>query len=163
MKSSATNLLTFSLTMLVGLSLSVCWKTYQEGVEWKARATTEILTITNRLNEALIQQDVRVLRSLASDDLVWSEGGPDMLNWNRSEWLAAIESGSFKFKFINVENSKVEITGTEATITGQVVDAVSFSTDKHRSEITFKYPIRYCFKLKEGRWRLVSTRFDGAI
>jgi hypothetical protein len=102
MKSSATNLLTFSLTMLVGLSLSVCWKTYQEGVEWKARATTEILTITNRLNEALIQQDVRVLRSLASDDLVWSEGGPDMLNWNRSEWLAAIESGSFKFKFINV-------------------------------------------------------------
>lgn len=163
MKRNTANLAIFSLTVIFGFCVSVIWRTQQEGSRRKSAASKEIIELTQRLNDALIRQDIGVLEYVAADELIWSEGGDYALNWNKSEWLRQMADGSVKIIAINIDNIKVEINGNDAVMTGRITGTETFGVYRHRSEVPYTYPIAYRFKLYEGRWKLVSTRYDGAI
>ena len=151
-------LATAGLTVLAGFSASAIWTARQDNLVKVQLVEKSVLELTNQFHDAVIRQDIGMLRHIASDNLVWSEG-KDMLNWNKSELLRAVESGYVKYKTIVVDDIKIDINGNEAIMRGDITVLQTFSVDRHRSEHESRHPLIYRFGFYQDRWQIVSTRY----
>jgi uncharacterized protein (TIGR02246 family) len=99
---------------------------------------------------ALVNNDYAALQSLLSDDLTYTHSTAS--RQTKTEFLASLRAGLFKYKAIEHEQKRVRVYGDTAVLT--TFTRVTAISDGRESQVTLRATIVYV--KGGGRWQMVA-------
>lgn len=127
---------------------AIAWRTRAAGAEETAKA--EVLKVEDIRNQALQSGDAKLLGSIYSDDLVYSNVSGTLLS--KAEHLAEFQKRTLHFVSFAHDNVEVTMHGDSAVLTG-----ISKSVVDYRGEISHSQRrFMNVYAKKDGRWLCVA-------
>lgn len=109
----------------------------------------QVLDADKRRYDAMIGQDFDILAEILDDELIYSHSKGTMDD--KASFLAALQSGKFRFKLSEREAMPVRVYGDVAILNGRVRLTVDVGGTEHVAHNAFVT----VWVLRTGRWRLV--------
>jgi ketosteroid isomerase-like protein len=117
----------------------------------------EIKRLNREWGEAVMRRDVEALGRLLSDD--YTSLRPSGQIVNKAQEIAEIKASgvNFTLKSYRVEDVKVSVTGSRATVTGHAVLKATLEGE----DLTKRYWYTRTFAKRRGRWRIIAAQMIG--
>ena len=112
-------------------------------------AKNEVSNIENEMNQAILQKDATVLAKIYADDLIYINGGGELLNKSRA--VADYRTGNNTLVHLDHDDIQLRFYGDTIVLTGR-----SNSTVRYKGGV-IKIPRRFTnvFVLLNRRWQIV--------
>lgn len=111
-------------------------------------AEREVRAVEEQRYKAMLQSDLATLEKVLADDLLYvhSSGALD----DKKSFVAALKSGSVRYKKIAPEDQRVRIAGTLAVVTGKS----SVEVERDGKPQSFRLRFTAVYEKTSGSWRL---------
>lgn len=120
------------------------------GKSKNAKAEQEVLKINEEFDRAIVAQDAAGYRRILADEFIFTSASGTVTN--KSQELAKVMSGDFKYESVKSEDLRVEVYGKTAVLTGRFN-----ANGKYRGN-NFELSERYTavFVKRNGHWQMVA-------
>jgi ketosteroid isomerase-like protein len=114
------------------------------------KAEQEVLKINEDFDRAIMAQDAAGYRRILADSFIFTSASGKVTN--KSQELAKVISGDFKYELVKSDDLGVEIYGKTAVLTGR------FKAKGKYKGNSFEFSERYTavFVKRNGRWQMVA-------
>jgi ketosteroid isomerase-like protein len=116
------------------------------------KAEQELLAVEDAWTAALIKSDIPALEKLYATEYLFTD--PSGAALTREQDMASTKSGEFVVKAVKLEDVKVHVYGTFATVTG----INNLTASDKGTDVSGAYRFTDVFVKRDGRWQCVATQ-----
>ena len=146
------------LFVLVVLFVSVAVDA--KGQEARKNETTELLSLDQRWQDAVVAGDVKFIEKRTSDDFVFTHGGGTMVD-TKADWIRRTKQVPKTLLQRKASNQSVEIHGDIALVFGRLDVRVMRQTDPNPVCYALEYV--HLYARRKGQWMFLSHRTTKGI
>jgi ketosteroid isomerase-like protein len=110
----------------------------------------ELTTRESEFSETLLRGDWKALERIEGDDLIFTNADGSVTH--KSDDVANLRLGNFKFESIKMDDVSVQDFGDVAVVTGQLTEQVQYKT----TDLSGRYRFTDVWVRRDGRWQLVA-------
>ena len=118
--------------------------------EQNSGKTKELTTRESEFSEALLRGDWKALEQIEADDLIFTNADGSVTH--KSDDVANLRLGNFKFESIKMQDVTVQDFGEVAVVTGQLTEKVRYKT----TDLSGLYRFTDVWVRRDGRWQLFA-------
>jgi uncharacterized protein (TIGR02246 family) len=120
------------------------------GAEPDTEDKAAVLQVEENWATALVKSDVRALRTIYADDLVYVHSGGNQET--KGEYIRRIETGGLQYESVNLVDPKVRVYGDAAVVNG----AFDVKVMSDGSPVNSRVVYIHVYTRQGGKWRMVA-------